>query len=342
MDHLRHWYPSPSTKRKNCKLSLSTEPAANRFDMILTARFQVNIQETVSKQCGMMSNKSKSWKVKTLFFLLTTLVATGLRADVPPTPPSNTGTRMQSQRMAEPPGLRQVQATDLFACFLSLVEGFVIGKHKTQDILPMLLSQVSGRKKTEKTNPKISQNMQIWRRKNKPSNILQININTSWVLIGDGPLPRYPGIHIWPTVFRGVDDLIKRTRGSHESIKTQESTWRPNMANENLSEFMQERPWESHPQTMHVTVSPCVNLESLGAHEVKIAKEDSSDMLIKIRRQSSWISQFHTTQQYPQIAGNLFQKKTDKCRNRWITNAFPTWKRRPYLQICTRRDCNII
>lgn len=91
--------------------------------------------------------------------------------------------------------------------------------------------------------------------------------------------------------------------------KTQESTWRPNMANENLSEFMQERPWESHPQTMHVTVSPCVNLESLGAHEVKIAKEDSSDMLIKIRRQSSWISQFHTTQQYPQIAGNLFQKK---------------------------------
>ena len=124
--------------------------------------------------------------------------------------------------------------------------------------------------------------------------------------------------------------------------KTQESTWRPNMANENLSEFMQKRPWESHPQTMHVTVSPCVNLESLGAHEVKIAKEDSSDMLIKIRRQSSWVSQFHTTQQYPQIAGNLFQKKTDKCRNRWITNAFPTWKRRPYLQqICTRRDCNI-
>lgn len=104
---------------------------------------------------------------------------------------------------------------------------------------------------------------------------------------------------------------------------------------------MQEKRWESHPQTMHVTVSPCVNLESLGAHEVKIAKKDSSDMLIKIRRQSSWVSQFHTTQQYPQIAGNLFQKKTDKCRNRWITNAFPTWKRRPYLQICTRRDCNI-
>lgn len=219
MDHLRHWYSLPSTKRKNCKLSLSTEPAANRVDMILTARFQVNVQETVSKQCGMMSNKSKSWRGKTLFFLLTTLVATGLRADVPPTPPSNTGTRMQSQRMAEPPGLRQVQATDLFACFLSLVEGFVIGKHKTQDILPMLLSQMSGRKKTEKTNRKISQNMQIWRRKNKPSNILQININTSWVLIGDGPLPRYPGIHIWPTVFCGVDDLIKRTRGSHESIK---------------------------------------------------------------------------------------------------------------------------
>jgi len=74
MDHLRHWYSLPSTKRKNCKLSLSTEPAANRFDMILTARFQVNVQETVSKQCGMMSNKSKSWKGKTLFFLLTTLV----------------------------------------------------------------------------------------------------------------------------------------------------------------------------------------------------------------------------------------------------------------------------
>ena len=50
---------------------------------------------------------------------------------------------------------------------------------------------------------------------------------------------------------------------------------------------MQEKRWESHPQTMHVTVSPCVNLESLGAHEVKIAKKDSSDMLIKIRRQSS-------------------------------------------------------
>ena len=161
MDHLRHWYSLPSTKRKNCKLSLSTEPAANRVDMILTARFQVNIQETVSKQCGMMSNKSKSWKGKTLFFPLTTLVATGLRADVPPTPPSNTGTRMQSQRMAEPPGLRQVQATNLLACFLSLVEGVVIGKHKTQDILPMFLSQVSGRKKIENTNRKISQNMQI-------------------------------------------------------------------------------------------------------------------------------------------------------------------------------------
>ena len=44
----------------------------------------------------------------------------GLRADVPPTPPSNTGTRMQSQTMAEPPRFRQVETTNLPTLKLTL------------------------------------------------------------------------------------------------------------------------------------------------------------------------------------------------------------------------------